>query len=300
MNIANSTVAYCAVDPFDDFDQSDVTDYDKTGSSIHFVAASKTGEVGVSIYDSNGSLDSLSHIRSRLELYNVERVIRALEDSLGLSLDLIPVDVEPAAPLVLDITVAKNCNRKVSIRIPKEMWSQTTDLVRVFEESGFVSDWPVYYGKLLLVKLPLSIDDLHALKVKSTILIPDSFSKTAKNSWTPKLIFPAMEGCIEGQFDPQQMYWRATSDFTSHVLPRNCSQSPEQEYADVICYCHLSSKECLNNRDQISVAVNALLNDLGCTIQCNDGKIATGVLMRIGQGIGIHITQISDSFNQRH
>lgn len=277
--------------------QNDVTTpihKNATGSSIHYVAQTDLGEVGISITDSSSRLASISEIHSRLELATAEPVIRTVEDWLGLSLDLELAKSHSDIPLMVSVAIPGKSSRKIGVHLPLPYWSVSGESVSTLEGGEFELEWPVYRATLSLSKFILSDEDLSSIRKHATVLVPDSF----KTAWAPQLAIQAAGGCLESQIELPQITWQPTTEFLPLTIT-DINESPTDGVrGEIVCNCYVSSRMCLEIKDNLSEAINTQIHELGCVLLCADRIAASGALLPVGTGVGMRLTHLSSSITE--
>jgi len=257
---------------------------------LEFVAQTEVGEIGISVTGHDHAYSDISPLHSRLELSRLERAVRALEDWLGLSLDLELASVPLCAPHIVSMEMAGKTPRQIAVHLPIKSWPTGADTLDAFERCGLQLDWPICSSRLMLAELNLSAEDQSLLQKNATVLIPESYSP----DWTPSLEIPALGALIEGQFDIPSVAWSAIANAVP-VMPSD--EQEGQVLADsrsqLFCYSSITTRMCLQNADPLSNCVNRKMDESGCLLQATDDLEVSGVLMPVGRGVGLHVTGLS-------
>jgi len=256
-------------------------------SAKNYVAVTDYGKVGVSIINTTHTGNSA--VKRRLELVRIERVIRALEDWLGIALDLEFVDVPISAPHITTVRLSQPEPTLVAVCLPLKSWHLCKATTTPLENHGFELFWPRCHAKLLVNSLTIPDQELALIEEKSTILIPESFQQP----WTLNLVIPAIKARLEGHLDINEMTWSASSDFISIDSSEYHQWEPEDDKQEIVSYCCFSTKVCVSDRQSVNRIPSQQISDTGCILNGIDSIDASGVLIPIGIGAGLHITRIS-------
>lgn len=259
-------------------------------TTIHFSAQTPAGAVVVSISDHGLELASLSPLRSRLELSRIEQLLRNLEDWLGISLDFEPVSDQPESPLVFKVCGGGKSPRNIAVYIPVECWQYVAQSTDVLNADSYSIEWPEYYAKLVLGSFSLSDEDFNAIQDNATILLPQSFQP----KWGPILFVPAFNSYLEGNMVGTELTWETEN--CSSVLAESDTNYSGKDSEEVICFCSLSAKHFFSGgQSGLSELVTSQLREHGGVLRCGDIVQATGTLIPIGKGMGLHISRVTGS-----
>ena len=253
-----------------------------------YIASTEAGDVGITIVDEKAADAQISPVKKRLELGKVESVVRLLENWLEIPLDFAPVNQQMSAPQIFTVEDPARPSVKIGIHLPVQAWQQVSEPVSMLENSPFTINWTGYYAKVTLDLLKLSDTDTKAVRTGATVLLASSFNP----NWNPRLSVPGLAAAVVGEVELPGLHWGsegvfnhieyASGDFCGEII------------GEVVSFCTVNAKLCMRQQwAELQEFLTNRLREGSWTLQFSSENKATGDLLPIANGLGLHVRQIN-------
>lgn len=259
-------------------------------NSICFSAITSAGVIGLSISSRRFDCKTLPPLRSRLELSRIESVVRKLEDWLGESLDFEPGKTGTESPPVLKIKIFGKMPVIVNVYVPVGCWQMVEGNSAEFDANGLMVEWSEFYAKFVLASFNLPEEELDNITQNATVLLPQSF----ESKWSPRLSIGAFGCYVDGTIEGPSLNWVTDSCFSLSADVDTDRSMDEDASEEIVSYCLISAKLFFNGQQmKLSEMVTNRLREHGGVLQCAGSLKATGTLIPIGLGMGLHINRVT-------
>lgn len=253
-------------------------------NSLNYVAPTSAGHVGLTLRSDQPIVSDRSAMSKRLALGKVERLVRCVEDWIGIALDLAPIDTLVSSPHLVTICQRDKPQIKMDVYLPLALLHQIENTGQL-DESSISFVWPVCFAKLVFGDFAISEDECALLDNNSTVLVPESFNP----EWTPTLVIPAIDGLLDGQFDLSQSLWTPGAAYKPYT--ENGNADVQNRRVELAAYCHFTTRECIGSNDRLAAMVNKQLQERDLSLDVGEDVEVSGVLIAVGVGAGLHITR---------
>ena len=252
-------------------------------SNIYYTALTVLGEVGITLSIPNAKFIDNSAISSQLYLGRLERLIRAIEDWMQIPLDLQATDVEPDLPHVLTITPESDPDISVNLHLPIDFIASSAENNGTLDAQNLQLHWTNCHVKVVLGHISVPDHESALITPQATVLIPQSFEQL----WQVSLKIPKAHAQVFGQLQTPPMNWTSTGRIERYI-----SEDPSVSENEIVTYCEFSMEKWLFEANSLNQVVNQKLTEQNISFYCSDGRKVIGMLLPIGNGAGIRVTQV--------
>ena len=251
--------------------------------NICYTALTVLGEVGFTLNIPNANFIDNSAISSQLYLGRLERLIRAIEDWMQIPLDLQPTDLEPDLPHVLTITPESDPDISVNLHLPIEFIASSAENNSPLDSQKLQLHWTNCHIKVVLGHISVPDHESALLVPQATVLIPQSFEPL----WQVSLKIPKAHAQVFGKLQTPPMRWTSTGKIERYI-----SEDTSVSEHEIVTYCELSMENWLFKANSLNQVVTQKLTEQNISFYCGDGRKVIGMLLPIGSGAGLRVTQI--------
>ncbi len=268
-----------------------------------FSAHTTWGEFWIQVIDASMPDPAGTALKMSIALGSVESLCCAIENWLGVSLDLKSATV-PQAKNNFSVHVADTQNPNlpsVLLALPASAWGRIRALLSADGTYGESADnvrftWQPVATNMVVSTVNLADSDVDKIENGAMIILPESFADV----WQSTLSIFANTVTIQGRFDPLKAQWLTSADDTHAELPGTTrgavtaspQSNPGWSVVTVQCRAELDFDPAhhFTANPTGSISLPEMLSSTAFDIYVNEQFTASGHLGVIGSGYAVFVS----------